>query len=125
LQQNDKAVLVYVTYPDVEAAERTGAALVESGLAACVNILPGMVSIYVWEGARQRDAEAVMIVKTRAALADRVVAETLQRHPYDTPAVLVLPVEGGSPRYLDWIFGQTADSGPANPVAPSTDGTPP
>ncbi len=98
LQQNDKAVLVYVTYPDGEAAERTGAALVESGLAACINILPGMVSIYVWDGARQRDAEVVMIIKTRAALADHVIAETLRTHPYDTPAVLVLPVEGGSER---------------------------
>ncbi len=81
MQQNDKAVLVYVTYPSVDAAEQAGAALVDSGLAACVNILPGMVSIYVWNGSRQRDAEAVMIVKTRAALADRVIAETLRRPP--------------------------------------------
>jgi periplasmic divalent cation tolerance protein len=122
LQQNDKAVLVYVTYPGVEAAEQTGAALVDMGLAACVNILPGMVSIYVWEGARQRDAEAVMIVKTRATLADRVVAETLRRHSYETPAVLVLPVEGGSPRYLDWIFGQTANPAPVDPSDPSVSG---
>ena len=116
----ERAVFVYTTWPSIVEASRAGSAIVEKRLAACVNILPGMVSIYVWEGARQRDAEVVMIVKTRAALADRVVAETLQRHPYDTPAVLVLPVEGGSPRYLDWILGQTA-----NPVAPSTDGTPP
>jgi periplasmic divalent cation tolerance protein len=124
LQQNDKAVLVYVTYPDVEAAERTGAALVDRGLAACINILPGMVSVYVWEGARQRDVEAVMIIKTRSTLVDRVVAETLQRHPYETPAVLVLPVEGGSPRYLDWIFGQTAHPVAASPVTPTTDDAP-
>ncbi|WP_439542559.1 divalent-cation tolerance protein CutA [Hyphomicrobium sp.] len=122
MQQNDKAVLVYVTYPNVEAAERSGAALVDCGLAACVNILPGMVSIYVWDGARQRDAEAVMIVKTRRSLADRVVAETLRGHPYETPAVLILPVEGGSQRYLDWILGQTADPVTANPTAPPTDG---
>ena len=50
-----------------------------------------------------------MIIKTRAALADHVIAETLRTHPYDTPAVLVLPVEGGSERYLEWIFGQTAN----------------
>src|SRR5688572_30335810 len=57
LQQNDKAVLVYSTFPSLEAAEAEGAKLVEQGLAACVNILPGMVSIYVWEGKGPRDAE--------------------------------------------------------------------
>lgn len=109
MQENDKAVLVYSTFPTPEAAEEAGAALVEAGLAACVNIWPGMVSVYAWKGERHRDAEAVMIIKTRRALAERVIAETRRRHPYENPALLVLPVEGGSAAFLDWILEQTAN----------------
>jgi len=112
LQQNDKAVLVYSTFPSLEAAEAEGATLVEQGLAACVNILPGMVSIYVWEGKRHRDAEIVMIVKTRQTLAERVVAEVRRRHPYENPALLVLPVDGGSAPFLEWIVKQTESPAP-------------
>lgn len=106
--ENDKAVLVYSTFPRVDVAESVGGVLVDAGLAACVNILPGMVSIYRWEGQRQRDAEVVMIIKTRASLADRIVTETRARHPYDNPALLVLPVEGGSEAFLSWILSETA-----------------
>jgi periplasmic divalent cation tolerance protein len=107
LQENDKAVLVYSTFPSLETAEAEGAALVEAGLAACVNILPGMVSIYVWKGARHRDDEVVMIIKTRRSLAGRVIAEVRRRHPYENPALLILPVDGGSAPFLEWIFAQT------------------
>ena len=112
MQENDKAVLVYSTFPSEDAAEAAGTALVERGLAACVNILPGMVSIYVWDGSRHRDSEVVMIIKTRRALAERVVTELRGRHPYENPALLVLPVEGGSAAFLDWILRQTADPAP-------------
>ncbi len=106
MQENDKAVLVYATFPSLETAEAEAARLVETGLAACVNILPGMISIYVWNGQRHRDAEVVMIVKTRRSLADRVVAETRRRHPYDNPALLVLSVEGGSADYIGWLLAE-------------------
>ena len=107
MQENDKAVLIYATFPSLETAEAEAARLVETGLAACVNILPGMISIYVWNGQRHRDAEVVMIVKTRRSLADRVVAETRRRHPYDNPALLVLSVEGGSADYIGWLLAET------------------
>lgn len=116
MQENDKAVLIYATFPDLAAAEAEGAILVESGLAACVNILPGMVSIYVWNGERHRDAEVVMIIKTRRGLAERVVADVRGRHPYDNPALVVLPVEGGSEPFLDWIARQTAGGHPIPPA---------
>lgn len=106
--ENNKPVLVYSTFPSVAEAERIGGALVDRGLAACVNILPGMKSIYVWEGKRQDETEAVMIIKTRAELADRVVAEARKLHPYDNPALIVLPVLGGSADFLRWISDQTA-----------------
>ncbi len=107
MQENDKAVLIYTTFPSLEAAEAEGAALVDAGLAACVNILPGMISIYVWKGERNRDAETVMIVKTRRELAERVVEEVKRRHPYENPAIVILAVDGGSAPYLDWIRDQT------------------
>lgn len=109
MAENDKPVLVYSTFPSPAEAERVGAALVDRGLAACVNILPGMTAIYVWEGKRQRESEAVMLIKTRAALADMVVAEARKLHPYTNPALVVLPIDGGSADFLRWITEQTAN----------------
>jgi periplasmic divalent cation tolerance protein len=108
LDQEDKPVLIYATFPSAAEAERIGGALVDRGLAACVNILPGMTSIYVWEGKRQRDAEAAMIIKTRSGLANTAIAEARKLHPYANPAFVVLPVEGGSADFLRWITEQTA-----------------
>jgi periplasmic divalent cation tolerance protein len=104
----DKPVLIYSTFPSPAEAERVGGALVDRGLAACVNIFPGMTAIYVWEGKRQRETETAMLVKTRAALADTVVTEARKLHPYTNPALVVLPIEGGSPDFLTWIADQTA-----------------
>ena len=109
MQENDKPVLVYATFPSLEAAEDVGRALVEHRLAACVNIIPGMVSIYFWQGQIERGAEAVMIVKTRSSLADRVVGEIRGRHAYENPALLVLPVLGGSEDFLTWIMAGTQE----------------
>ena len=100
-------VLVYATFPTLDIAEAVGGHLVEARLAACVNIIPGMVSIYVWKGARQRDGEVVMIAKTRAALGDAVMAAIKARHPYEIPALLVLPVASGSAAFLGWIGEMT------------------
>ncbi len=108
LDQNDKPVLIYSTFPSAVEAERIGGMLVDLGLAACVNILPGMTSIYVWEGKRQRESEVVMLIKTRVGLADTAIAEARKHHPYDNPAFVVLPVEGGSADFLRWIVEQTA-----------------
>jgi len=107
LAPNDKPVLIYATFPSPEEAERIGGALVDQGLAACVNILPGMTAIYVWEGKRNRDSEAAMIVKTRASLADAAIAAGRKLHPYANPAFVVLPIEGGSADFLAWIEEQT------------------
>ncbi len=102
------AALVYATFPSLTEAERIGGALVDRGLAACVNIFPGMTSIYIWKGVRQRDGEVAMIIKTRLALTGRVIDEVKAMHPYDNPALVVLPIAGGSPPFLDWIAEQTA-----------------
>jgi periplasmic divalent cation tolerance protein len=104
----DEPVLVYTTYPSLVEAETAGRGLVEAGLAACVNILPGMVSIYRWQGAVERADEVVMIVKTRASLKDRVAAAVREGHRYDTPAILFLPAAGGDKGFVDWIMAETA-----------------
>ena len=103
----ERAVFVYTTYPSLVEAERIGRAVLERRLAACVNILPGMISHYWWEGAIERGEEVVMIIKTRASLADAVRAAVKEMHSYTTPAILVLPVEGGEPAYLDWLMRET------------------
>jgi periplasmic divalent cation tolerance protein len=103
----DSPVLIYATYLDPDSAEQAGRALVDAGLAACVNILPGMTSIYRWDGAIERGSECVMIIKTRGNLAEAAIANAKSRHPYTTPAFVVLPIAGGSPAYLDWIIAST------------------
>jgi len=111
LDENDKPVLIYSTFPSPAEAERIGGSLVDRGLAACVNIYPGMTAIYIWEGKRQREAEAAMIIKTRAELADTVIAEVRKLHPYTNPALVILPVSGGSEDFLRWISEQTEPAG--------------
>lgn len=103
----ERTVLIYVTFGSLEAAEKVGGELVEQRLAACVNILPRMISIYRWKGERQRDEEVVLIAKTREALSDAVIAAVKGLHTYETPAILVLPIEGGSEAYLSWIADET------------------
>jgi periplasmic divalent cation tolerance protein len=103
----ERAVFVYTTYPSVVEAEQAGRALVERRLCACVNILPGMVSFYWWQGAIERGDEVVMIIKTRASLAEAVRAAVKEMHSYSTPAVLVIPIENVDPDYHAWIVAET------------------
>jgi periplasmic divalent cation tolerance protein len=109
----ERAVLVYTTYPTIVEAEQAGRSIVERRLAACVNILPGMVSHYWWQGSVERGEEVVMIIKTRASLAGRVGAAVKEMHSYTTPAVMVLPIETVDPAYLGWLMAETeAAAGP-------------
>jgi periplasmic divalent cation tolerance protein len=103
----ERAVFVYTTWPSIVEAEKAGHALIARGLAACVNILPGMVSLYRWEGAIERGEEAVMIIKTRASLAEPVRAAVKEMHSYTTPAILVIPLESVDADYLDWLLAAT------------------
>jgi periplasmic divalent cation tolerance protein len=112
VQENDKPILIYSTFPSPDVAERVGTDLVDAGLAACVNIIPGMTAIYIWQGQRQRDNECVMIIKTRAGLAEQVIASARKLHPYTNPALLVLPIASGSADFLRWIVEQTAAARP-------------
>lgn len=103
----DGVVMIYATFPDRALALAFGKDLVERGLAGCVNILPSMTSVYVWKGSTETAEEAVMIAKLAAEGADRAVAHIVASHPYETPAVLVVPIAGGSESYLSWVRAGT------------------
>ena len=107
MQDGDRPILVYTTLPSPEEAKRVGKALIQARLAACVNIFPGMFSIYEWKGNLEQGSEAAMLIKTRAALQERVLTETRRLHPYETPALLVLELRGGSEDFCAWIAAQT------------------
>jgi periplasmic divalent cation tolerance protein len=103
----ERAVLVYTTWPSIVEAERAGRAIVERRLAACVNILPGMISHYWWEGKIERAEETVMIFKTRASMAEAVGTAVKELHSYTTPAIMFLPIENADPAYHAWIVKET------------------
>jgi periplasmic divalent cation tolerance protein len=104
---NPDIVLVLTTVPSSEAGETIGRALVEERLAACVNVLAPMVSIYRWRGAVERDEERQVVIKTTRQHAAEVQTRVAALHSYELPEFLVLPVEGGSDTYLDWVRSET------------------
>ncbi len=104
----DAAVMVVlVTAPDAETGARLARSLVEERLAACANLIPGVRSIYRWEGRVQDDAEVLLVLKTRAERVDALAARVSELHPYDVPEVVALPAVGGSRAYLDWVRGES------------------
>ena len=106
----ERAVFVYTTYPSLVEAEEAGRALVERRLCACVNILPGVISHYWWNGALERGEEVVMIIKTRALLSEQVSAAVKAMHSYETPAILVMPLESVEKSYLGWLLAETGET---------------
>jgi periplasmic divalent cation tolerance protein len=101
-------VFVYATFPDLDLAERVAAELVAERLAACVNLIPGMRSVYAWQGAVERANEVVAIVKTLDERTDAVMAAIRARHPYQVPALVVLPVLRADPAYAAWLAGESS-----------------
>lgn len=104
------AVIVLTTVPSPDLGEQIAHAVVGGGLAACVNVLPPMVSVYRWKGEVQRDTESQLVIKTVRANVDAVHAAISALHPYDLPELLVLPVEGGDPAYLAWVAASSSSS---------------
>lgn len=104
----DDIKLLYVTCKDRQEAIAIGRAVIESSLAACVNILPGMQSLYRWNNKIESSEESVLIIKTRHALTDSVTRRIKELHSYETPCILNITVEGGSDDYIKWILQETA-----------------
>jgi periplasmic divalent cation tolerance protein len=100
------ARVVLVTVPRGGKAESLAEGAVEARLAACVNILPGVTSIYRWRGRVHRDSESLLVIKTNAPRLKELERWIKARHPYETPEFLVLPVTAGSKEYLAWLSEQ-------------------
>ena len=98
---------LYSTYPDLETAREAARLAVDKKLAACVNIYPKMLSVYMWEGKRQEAFEFAAFFKTRRALVDEAIAALWEIHAYEVPCFVVLPIEAGSSDYLAWARAQT------------------
>lgn len=96
--------VILMTAPGEEKALEIAEALVQEGLAACVNVVPAIRSVYRWKGAVCKDAETLMIAKARAPDVDELVARVRKLHPYECPEVLCLPVKEGFEDYVTWVL---------------------
>ena len=100
--------LCYVTASSRAEALTIGRAAVQERLAACANVLDGMTSVYWWQGALEQAHEAMLILKTRTELVERLTARIRELHSYECPCVVALPIGAGNPDYLAWIVKETA-----------------
>ncbi|GAB4390663.1 MAG: divalent-cation tolerance protein CutA [Thermodesulfovibrionales bacterium] len=96
-------MVVFVTAPDAGEAAAMARALVEERLAACVNIVGGVRSIYSWEGKVEDGSEALMVIKTREALFEALAKRVAELHSYEVPEVIALPITKGAEKYLRWM----------------------
>ena len=100
-----------MTAPDADTARRIARTLVDERLIACANLLPGVTSIYRWQGATEEAAEVLVVMKTRPGLLDRLFARAAALHPYEVPELLALPVAGGLEAYCRWEAEETEGGG--------------
>ncbi len=99
----DGTRVVLVTAPGEASALAIARTLVDERLAACVNVLPGVTSVFVWEGKREETAEALLVIKTEAARYPALERRVQEIHPYSVPEVLAVAVEAGAPAYVQWV----------------------
>lgn len=103
-------IIVFSNCGSHEEARRVARALVDTRVCACVNIIPGIQSIYRWQGSIQEEAEWMLIIKTTRELFDRLSAELRKNHSYEIPEVIAIPIVEGNPDYLKWIDRETFGS---------------
>ncbi len=99
-------LIVFCTCPNAEEAERIAHAVVDERLAACVNILPAMRSIYRWQDAVESAEEILLLIKTTEAEFRKLRDRIIELHSYDTPEVIAIPITAGSDKYLSWLRAQ-------------------
>jgi periplasmic divalent cation tolerance protein len=102
-------IIVLITVSSEGEAEKIGSALVDEHLAACVNIVPGVRSLFFWEGKTQNERELLLICKSRQPLLDRIITRVKTLHSYAVPEIIALPVVGGSGDYLGWVREATRE----------------
>lgn len=103
----ENQLVVLSTFPDLESAEHMATILVEEHLAACVNLVPGLTSIYRWQGTLRREPECLLLIKTTAARFIQVRERIRALHPYEVPEIIALPIRDGDPVYLNWLTENT------------------
>lgn len=103
------ASFVYMTAGSRDEALQVGRTLVEERLAACINVLEKMTSVYWWEGKLEQSDEAVLIAKTQTALVERLIERVRELHDYSCPCVISWPVAAGNAAYLDWIASESGE----------------
>ncbi len=106
----DQHLIALSTCPSPELAERIAEALVQRGCAACVNMVPGMTSVYRWKGEVCRDAETLLIMKTTATAYPALESTVMELHTEELPELITVPITGGLPGYLAWVSEQTASA---------------
>jgi periplasmic divalent cation tolerance protein len=104
-----KLYLVLSTIDSKEVAEQIAHHLVEERLAACVNIISDLTSIYRWKGVLERVTENLMVIKSTEERLPRLIERIKELHTYELPEVIALPIEGGHPPYLDWVMSETTE----------------
>ena len=107
MESPTQALLVIANCPDEACANRIALAVVEAGLAACVNLLPRVQSVYRWQGAIESASEVPLLIKTTAGRYTELEAAIRELHPYDVPEIIALPIAQGLPAYLDWLAAET------------------
>ena len=95
--------LTITTCPDKESAESLAYILVENGLAACVSIIPGVTSVYEWQGEINKGQECILLIKTRADIYEDLESTIRSEHPYELPEIIAVPIERGLSTYLSWL----------------------
>ena len=103
----EQLCLVYVTAPNEEVAEELAKLVVSKKLAACVNILPSIKSVYIWEEKLESQPEVLLVIKTRRSRFDELESTICENHPYDVPEVILTEINDGSENYLNWLLNQT------------------
>ena len=99
--------VVVASVPDAEVGKRLARSLLQERLIACANLVPGVTSLYRWEGEVQEEVESLLVMKTRSELVPRLIARIPELHPYELPEVLALRVADGLPAYCRWVLGET------------------
>ena len=105
----DEYLLVMCTFPSADEARQIGTQLLELQVAACVNLIPQVESIFRWKGEIQSESEALALIKTTVNNYQEIEARLQELHPYDTPEVIAVPVDRGSTAYLNWVSEVTRD----------------
>jgi len=103
------ALVCFCTCPDTEAAQRIADVLVEERLAACVHVLPGLRSVYRWQGAIERADEVLLVIKTVRERLEPLTARVACLHPYELPELVAVEIAGGLAAYLDWVAECSAE----------------